>query len=95
VLEYLCAADVVASIEYKVRILIRETYWYRKVECLNKLVRHIILTYHETWLNTSLESETLSYIVVQCYRYVDISWSPSYVIRLCSLSRVESANSKT
>ena len=24
--------DVVTSIEYQVRILIRETYWYRKVE---------------------------------------------------------------
>lgn len=85
--------DVVTSIEYKVRILIRETYWYRKVECLNAFC--VIFVYHETWLQTCLESKTLSYIVVQCYRYVDISWSPSYVIRLCSLSRVESANSKT
>ena len=55
--------DVVTSIEYDVLVLVRKTDRDRKVECLNAFC--VIFVYHETWLQTCLESKTLSYIVLK------------------------------
>lgn len=70
-----CNTDVVTCIEYKVLILIRETNWDRKVECLHAITCTIFVN-HETWLNTCFESKTLYWVVIQSDRDVEIAWSP-------------------
>ena len=71
---YLGATDVVTSIETDVHVLVRNTYWYREVECIN--IFCIVFCNHETWLNTSLQCQTVSNIEVGKDRDVEVSWLP-------------------
>ena len=70
--------DVVTSIENDTLVLVRETYWDREIYGL--CIVHIILIYQEAWLQTSLESKTSYWVVVQSDRHIDVAWIPLKVI---------------
>ena len=68
------ATDVVTSIKAEVHVLVRNTYWYREVECINFF--SIVFCNHESGLNTSLQCQTVGNIEVGKDRDVEVSWLP-------------------